>query len=107
MNPTLADIMLANLLQNAIRHNLPGGWIRIELAPDHLTIRNTGPALKLAPEQLFARFVRQSEKEEGLGLGLSIIQRIGTLYGFPIQYTTTATDIPGRSVHQIHIDLKP
>lgn len=107
MNPTLADIMLANLLQNAIRHNLPGGWIRIELTPEHLTIHNTGPALKLAPEQLFARFVRQSEKEEGLGLGLSIIQRIGTLYGFRIRYTTTPTDAPDRSAHRVHIELKP
>lgn len=105
MNLALADIMVANLLQNAIRHNLPGGWIRIELTPAHLTVHNTGSALNIAPEQLFARFARQSDKEEGLGLGLSIIQRISTLYGFSIRYTVGASDQPDWFVHHVHIRI--
>lgn len=92
MNRSLADIMLANLLQNAIRHNVEHGWIHISLQSNRLVIRNTGLVLPGSPEKLFDRFVRHSETEEGLGLGLSIIQRICALYGFEVQYTTSDSE---------------
>lgn len=76
MSATLAEILLANLVQNAIRHNLEGGKIDIKINKDKFSISNTGKILDTPPKNLFKRFKRESTVEESLGLGLSIVQRI-------------------------------
>lgn len=86
MSHALAEILIANLIQNAIRHN-EGNFIEIEIDSDFYKISNTGKALDMKPEQLFKRFNRDSEKEESLGLGLSIIQRICEVSGLVIDYS--------------------
>lgn len=53
---TLADVLLSNLVSNAIKHNVTGGLIRIESTTDQLCISNTGPAPTIAPDRLFERF---------------------------------------------------
>ncbi len=86
MSATLAEILIANLLQNAIRHNLPSGFIRIETDRKGLKISNPGKPLATAPENLFKRFYRESKKEESLGLGLSIVKRIVEQSGLEVSY---------------------
>ena len=86
MSASLAEILLANLLQNAIRHNLRGGYISASLKGQRLTVTNPGKVLTGPPEKLFERFERDSDSEQSLGLGLSIVQRICKLYGFGLQY---------------------
>ena len=76
MSLTLAEILIANLIQNAIRHNIPEGFIEIIMNQDHFSILNTGAVLKDSPDHLFKRFKRKSTVEESLGLGLSIVKRI-------------------------------
>ena len=87
MSATLAEILIANLLQNAIRHNLSDGFIKIETNKEELKISNAGKPLKTSPENLFKRFYRESEKEESLGLGLSIVKRIAQQSGLKVEYT--------------------
>ena len=91
MSPALAEILISNLLQNATRHNLHNGWIEIVLEKNQLIISNPGDPLNGAPEALFGRFERQTEKEESLGLGLSIIKRICDHYGFDLGYEQEGT----------------
>ncbi|MEM1122554.1 MAG: HAMP domain-containing sensor histidine kinase [Bacteroidota bacterium] len=87
MSATLAEILFANLFQNATRYNVEGGFIRIIISEQTVTIANSGEELDVAPETLFKRFQRQSDVEESLGLGLSIVQRICELYKIEVQYS--------------------
>jgi signal transduction histidine kinase len=69
MSHSLAHILIANLLQNAIRHNIENGFIEIVYGADEFLMTNPGEELKTPPEGLFKRFRKQSSSEESLGLG--------------------------------------
>jgi signal transduction histidine kinase len=86
INPYLADILFANLIKNAIRHNLPGGELIIRIEQNSLTISNSGKELKVDQNTLFERFHKQSASPESLGLGLAIVQKICEVYGFTVNY---------------------
>jgi signal transduction histidine kinase len=86
INDYLADILLNNLLINAIRHNRDGGQIEISLQEDHLQISNTGPALLFDPATIFDRFTK-GHHSEGTGLGLAIVKQICDNYQFPLTYS--------------------
>ncbi|MCX6229629.1 MAG: HAMP domain-containing sensor histidine kinase, partial [Bacteroidia bacterium] len=86
VNPYLAEILFVNLIKNAIRHNLTGGHLILELTSQSLKIANSGSSTPLDPEMLFKRFHTSSSSPESLGLGLSIVQKICTIYGFQISY---------------------
>jgi signal transduction histidine kinase len=82
----LAEIIVSNLLNNAIRYNIPGGTISIILRDKKLTISNTSASEKLDDTRLFKRFYRDSSFEEGNGLGLSIVKQICDMAGYSIDY---------------------
>ena len=86
MSATLAEILFTNLIQNAIRYNLERGFIQIKITENFVSISNPGKELTVAPDTLFKRFKRESDVEESLGLGLSIVKRICDLYEFDIKY---------------------
>ena len=88
INAYLADILLNNLLINAIRHNKEGGQLDIRLQENTLRISNTGPALLFDPATIFDRFTKGSHSE-GTGLGLAIVKQICDNYGFPLSYSYT------------------
>ncbi len=85
MSAALAEILITNLIQNAIRHN-ESDFISIEISEDRFQIANLGKPSSLTPLQLFKRFKRDSEVEESLGLGLSIIQRICEVSDLEVEY---------------------
>jgi signal transduction histidine kinase len=81
----LAERLITNLLDNALRYNTPAGWIRIttEENPTQstLSITNAGPPVPPDEvETLFHPFHRLTPRRpanpEGLGLGLSIVQAV-------------------------------
>ena len=84
-DPGLLELLIANLVSNAIQHNITGG--RIEVAtraePGHavLSVANTGPLIPAGEVQrLFQPFRRLSPRPpdtvEGVGLGLAVVQAI-------------------------------
>ncbi len=85
MNAYLADILLNNLLVNAIRHNEDGGILAVRLQPEELQISNTGPAVDLDGETIFDRFTKGGHSG-GTGLGLAIVKQIADNYGFGLSY---------------------
>jgi len=85
-NSALFDVLLRNMLLNAVRHNHLNGTIHIELKTNGLCISNTGKATPLSSEQLFQRFSKSDSSETGTGLGLAIVKRIGELHGWSIEY---------------------
>jgi signal transduction histidine kinase len=86
MNSTLADILVTNLVSNAIKHNQPKGWIKIITEKSKLIVENTGKPLTIPPEQLFERFKKQNKFSNSLGLGLAIVKRICEVYHLGITY---------------------
>lgn len=82
----LADMLLTNLLQNAVRHNITEGTIHVKLHPGELVIRNTGLAPQVPPSDLFQRFKKSNQSAESLGLGLAIVDKICTVSQLNINY---------------------
>jgi signal transduction histidine kinase len=87
VNLILIELMLTNLIKNAIEHNQPGGHIKILLSDNILHIENTGPALSIDPEMLFERFKKGSHQTKTTGLGLALVKQICNLYQFEVSYT--------------------
>jgi signal transduction histidine kinase len=76
MNPILAEILLNNLMSNAIKHNIPNGKIEITLSDQLLNITNTGEKTEISASKLFQRFQKANKASNSLGLGLSIVKKI-------------------------------
>ncbi len=87
INPTLAEILLSNLVQNAIRHNVNGGIINIDLMQNKLIISNSGEALTINSNGLFTRFKKNDASKDSLGLGLAIVKSICNIYQLNIDYS--------------------
>ncbi len=87
INPTLAEILLSNLVQNAIRHNLNGGIINIDLMQNKLIISNSGEVLTINSNELFTRFKKNDASKDSLGLGLAIVKSICNIYQLNIDYS--------------------
>jgi signal transduction histidine kinase len=85
-NRELVDILLNNLLGNAIVHNRPEGAVIIELAASRLTISNTGVERELDKSRLFRRFYKAEQHTHHNGLGLSIVKQICEHTGISINY---------------------
>jgi signal transduction histidine kinase len=114
-DPRLAESLVANLADNALAYNVPGGWAEIRTATRAgravLSVRNTGPAVP--PDQvdrLFRPFerlgtgrVRGSGRDSagadgsaGHGLGLAIVAAIADAHGATV--TAGARDGGGLEV---------
>jgi signal transduction histidine kinase len=83
----LVSQLIANLVENAIRHNVEGGWLEIYTGAQDgravLVVSNGGAVIPPEEvERLFEPFHRlgtdRTNRAEGHGLGLSIVQAIAT-----------------------------
>jgi signal transduction histidine kinase len=84
-DPRLLEPLIANLIDNAIRYNTPGGYVQITTgARDrhaYMMIANTGPIVPPEEiERLFQPFQRlgraRTRHDSGHGLGLAIVRAI-------------------------------
>lgn len=82
----LADSLVMNLVNNAIKHNQPGGRISLQSTSAHLCLSNTGAKLISDPQRLFERFKKEGTGPDSVGLGLSIVKQICDSYGLKITY---------------------
>jgi len=87
-NKVLTEILINNLLLNAIRHSSSDGAITLHLTGEILQITNSGSAA-LDSRNLFKRFARVSKEVSGGGLGLAIIHEICNTHEWKINYTFT------------------
>jgi signal transduction histidine kinase len=88
-DPRLAERLVSNLVDNAIRHNLPGGWVQIETSSRagraELSVANSGPAVPASEiDRLLRPFQRlgadRTGHREGHGLGLSIVAAVAAAH---------------------------
>ena len=83
----LADIIISNLLNNAVRYNAVGGLISIKLSGDKLSVSNSSVIPELDKTKVFDRFYRHPEtKADGSGLGLSLVNQICSEAGYVAGY---------------------
>jgi signal transduction histidine kinase len=91
--PTSGDLVLlerlvANLVDNAVRHNPPDGWIQVATGmrgdASYVTVANGGPQIPQdMAAQLFEPFRRLNGRTgsvPGAGLGLSIVRTVTTAH---------------------------
>ena len=91
-NPRLVERLVANLVDNAVRHNVPGGTVSLTTETRGgeaiLGVANTGPVVPPGElDRLFQPFQRLAgarTSTAGLGLGLSIVQAIADAHGATI-----------------------
>ncbi len=86
MNSYLTDVLVGNLINNAVRHNVPEGWINVELDDKEFRISNSGPMTRKDPSVYFNRFEKSGNRDDSTGLGLAIVKAICDLYRFQIEY---------------------
>ncbi|MBD0289536.1 MAG: HAMP domain-containing histidine kinase, partial [Flavisolibacter sp.] len=86
-NRTLFEILVSNLLSNAIRYNHTDGIVKVTCNHQQLRVQNTGSDIKLDAEKIFDRFHKEGIHSQSIGLGLAIVKRIAALYHFTISYT--------------------
>ncbi|MFD0278713.1 sensor histidine kinase [Kitasatospora sp. NPDC127111] len=95
-NGVLLERLALNLLQNAVRYNVAGGWVEITtaLAPGgagELVVSNTGPVVPgYELEHIFEPFRRvkgadRTRSDKGVGLGLSIVRSVVRAHGGTIE----------------------
>ncbi|WP_425471700.1 sensor histidine kinase [Streptomyces cadmiisoli] len=90
-NGVLLERIALNLVQNAIRYNVPAdGWIQVDTEAQHgqavLVVANTGPVVPAYEvDNLFEPFRRlrteRTGSDKGVGLGLSIVRSVARAHG--------------------------
>ncbi len=99
-DPLLVQQLVANLIDNAVRHNVPGGDIQVSTSASPagavLSVTSSGQEVPAAEvDRLFQPFrrlgPRPARRDGGHGLGLSIVRAIATAHAA----TITAQPRPG------------
>lgn len=82
--------LVANLVDNAFKYGLPGGTVTVEVRAEGgealLTVADEGPGIPAGQqEKIWRRFYQvdaaRGDEQQGVGLGLSLVQRIAQLHG--------------------------
>jgi signal transduction histidine kinase len=84
-NPVLLARMVSNVVENAVRHNIPGGWVQVVVGPETLVVENGGPVLDPVDVGELARPFRRlgvaRTGSSGSGLGLAIASAVAMAHG--------------------------
>jgi signal transduction histidine kinase len=86
MDSYLADVLIDNLLANAVKYRKKGTSIVVEIEKQKFSVANEGLQKLLNPEKLFSRFYRETPNKISSGLGLAIVKKICDLYDFMPDY---------------------
>jgi signal transduction histidine kinase len=101
----LLERLIANLLDNGIRHNESGGYLNVrtvtEHARVHLSVANGGlPIDQGEVQSLTEPFRRLSRSFDGFGLGLSIVRSVAEAHG-----GTTTLSAPPAGGLEVRVEL--
>ena len=86
----LVERLVANLVDNGVRYNEPGGWVVVRAAGAAVEVENSGPVVpEDAVERLTEPFERvdRARDSRGTGLGLSIVRAVAEAHGARLAIT--------------------
>ncbi|MBR0091617.1 MAG: hypothetical protein IJP92_07950, partial [Lachnospiraceae bacterium] len=92
------SLAIMNLVENAIKYNREGGWVRVELDADHqnFTMKVSDSGIGIPEEEqahVFERFYRvdksRSREISGTGLGLSVVRQSVLMHRGEIEVSST------------------
>ncbi len=89
IDPLLLEIILKNLIRNAILYADIDSIIHIETTSESLNISNHSESKEGIPTDLFKRFSKGKGNKSSLGLGLAIVKKICDLNGLYIKHNFT------------------
>lgn len=102
-NPMLISLVIANILDNAIKFSDEDGVVEVALLSDRLRIVDHGIGVKKEDiERIFDKFYRVNTHKEGSGLGLALVESILSLHGFEIKFESVYGE--GSTVEIIFVD---
>jgi len=96
----LLERLVGNLIDNAVKHNQPGGWVRVMVESDRrdAVLRVANGGVVLAPPTVAALFdpfrqgpARRRRRPAGFGLGLAIVRAVATAHGGEVAATAPAS----------------
>lgn len=79
MDPGLAEVLMMNLIKNAIKHNVDGGSIEVVINEDELIITNS-TSIKLEGSNV--KTERFDQRSKGTGIGMDIVESVCQYYHF-------------------------
>jgi len=86
-NPLLFDMIISNLISNAIKHNIMKGNIDIITTDLFISFSNAGKPIQLSSNSLFERFKKDSNASNSFGLGLAIVKKVCDTYNWKINHS--------------------
>ena len=92
INPDLAQILLRNLIKNAIIHNSESHIIEIRISNNSWQISNSGE-VAIAQKELFTRFQKVKDNSHSSGLGLAISKAIAEVCHIELSYSFNGNHI--------------
>lgn len=98
-NRALVEVLLNNLITNAIRYSPADSEISLILSANNFIIANPGDR-SLQTEQLFKRFATAAANVPGTGLGLALVKQICNRYNWKIQYSFSGQ----QHIFSLHFD---
>lgn len=75
IHPSLADMLVSNLLSNALKYNKVGGEINIKIDAGFFSVGNSSDLTEIKEDNIFRRFANH-DTVAGNGLGLAIVKEI-------------------------------
>jgi signal transduction histidine kinase len=83
-DPPLVERLVANLVENGVRHNVMGGRVDVTVRPGHVHVENTGPEIRPQDVRRLAEPFERLHRDcsgPGAGLGLSIVRSVADAHG--------------------------
>ncbi len=85
IDPGLADILIRNLLKNALHYSTKNTQIRIQTHKNEMIFTNYGQKPDFPENEIFHRY-KKGHENQSLGLGLAIVHKICKVSGLTINY---------------------
>lgn len=86
IDPYLLEIIIKNLLRNAVSYSFENNPILITTTESVFTISNFGNPLDFPSEKLFERFYYKNSDKSSIGLGLALVKKICQINNLNITY---------------------
>lgn len=86
MNPVLMEMVISNLITNALKYSPENSEVKIILTEKCFSIENAGEKLAVESSKLFERFFKAGDNSSSTGLGLALVKQIALMNQHSIQY---------------------